>query len=125
MGYHHLVAERTSPADGLRSVLRDLRVPQPGGKTASQATRAQIDLLLTRIGSLTEALRPALSGTAPPGDASDSDASDTATRLLLADLAMVAAQFRGNTGELGERLSHAVERARLALEGRTDAAHIL
>lgn len=120
MGYHHLVAEPTPPTEGLRSVLRELRVQQPDGKTASQATRSQIELLLTRIGSLTEALR-----SAPAGDASDSDVSDTATRLLLADLAMVAAQFRGHTSELGERLAHALEHARLALEGSDKAAPIL
>ena len=96
------------------SILQQLRLQQAGSKTSSESTRTQIELLLTRIGSLTDALRSAPSG----------EASDAATRLLLADLAMVAAQFRGRTGELGERLAHALERTRLALEG-SDKAPIL
>ena len=115
MGYHHLVANPLSPIDDLRALLLQLRLPAPDSKTASDAARAQLDLLLARITALTESLR-----TAPLDGAFDS-----AARLLLADLAMVAGQFRGQATELGERLAHAVERARVALEGSSGAAHIL
>ena len=115
MGYHHLVANPLSPIDDLRALLLQLRLPAPDSKTASDAARSQLDLLLARITALTESLR-----TAPLDGAFDS-----AARLLLADLAMVAAQCRGHTSELGERLAHALEHARLALEGSDKAAPIL
>jgi len=98
--------------DPLVSLLQQLRLQQPHSKSPSEATQAQLELFLNRIASLTGALRDA-----PPGDA-----SAAAARLLLADLAMVAAQFRGRTSELGERLAQALERAELALQGGAGAS---
>ena len=90
----------------LPAVLRQLRLHQAGAQSPSEITQAQIELLLVRIGVITEALR----------GAEPNESSRSAMRLLLADVAMVSAQFRGNTSALGERLTRMLEHTRLALE---------
>ena len=90
----------------LTAVLRQLRLHQAWTQSPSEITQAQVELLLVRIAVLTEALR----GT------ESNESSRSATRLLLADVAMVSAQFRGNTNALGERLTRLLEHTRLALE---------
>lgn len=104
------MAERASQIDDLTAVLRRLRLQEAWTQSPSEVTQAQIELLLARIASLTETLR---------GAASDGS-SRTAARLLLADLAMVAAQFRGNTNALGKQLTHVLENVRLTLESAAD-----
>lgn len=105
------MAERASAAHDLTSLLQQLRLSQADGKSPSEVTQAQVELLLARIASLTDVLR---------GAAESSGTFRVAARLLLADLAMVAAQFRGNTNARGERLTRALDEARLALEHSAD-----
>lgn len=96
--------------DDLTALLRRLRLHEAGTLSPSEVTQAQVELLLARIASLTETLRGAESN----------EASRTAAHLLLADLAMVAAQIRGNTNALGERLAHVLENVRLTLKRAAD-----
>ena len=92
----------------LSLVLQQLRLQQADGKSPSDVTQAQVELLLARIAALTDELR----------GAHPSETSGATARLLLADLAMAAAQFRGHANELGERLTRALDNARLALDDR-------
>lgn len=101
------MAERASAIDRLAALLQQLRLQQADGKLPSEVTQAQVDLLLARIASLTEALR---------GAAEQNATFRVGARLLLADVAMVAAQFRGNTNAFGERLTRALESAQQALD---------
>ena len=110
VGYYQPVPERTSSIDDLADLLRQLRLQQPGAKSPSEVNQAQTDLLLTRISSLTDTLR----GT------DWNDTSRAAARLLLADLAMVTAQFRGHTTAIGDRLARTLENVRAALEPAAD-----
>ena len=104
------MAERASQIDGLTAVLQRLHLHQAGTQSPSEVTRAQVELLLARIASFTPALRAAESN----------ESSRIAAHLLLADVAMIAAQFRGNTNALGERLTRALENVRLTLESTAD-----
>jgi hypothetical protein len=105
------VAARDSGPDALGALLEELRVPAGAPGTPAAVTETQITQLLGRIAAVTAWLRRA-------GDAGD--ASRAAVRLMLADVAMVAAQFRGNTTALDARLEAAIESARQALERSTD-----
>ena len=98
--------ERASQIDDLTAVLQRIRLHQAGTQPPSEVTQAQVELLLTRIASLTEILR---------GGGTDASAR-TAARLLLADAAMVTAQFRGSANEVGERLAGVLEHVALTLE---------
>ena len=93
------VPDRTSTAEDLTALLERLRLQPAGASTPSEVTRAQLDLLLARIGSLTEALR----------NADRNETTRLASRLLLSDLALVAAQFRGSANAMSASLSHALE----------------
>lgn len=106
------MAEGASPIDRLAALLQQLRLQQAEGQAPSEVTQAQVDLLLARIASLTEALR---------GSSDSSAAFRVTARLLLADVAMVTAQFRGNTNAIGERLTRAMENAQLALNRSASA----
>lgn len=105
------MAERGSPEDDLTAILQRLRLQQADAQAPPEITRTQIELLLARVAALTDAIRRA---TSPNGT------SRAAFRLLLADLAMVTAQLRGNTTALDERLTRALDDARLALENTAD-----
>ena len=104
------MTQRASPVDDLTAVLERLRLHQAGARSPSEVTQAQVELLLARIASLTDTLR----GT------EWNDASRAAARLLLADLAMVEAQFRGNANAIGERLTGTLENVRRILEQTAD-----
>jgi hypothetical protein len=104
------VAERASQIDGLTALLQRLRLHQAGTQSPSEVTQAQVELLLARIASLTGAL----------SGAESNESSRIAARLLLSDVAMVAAQLRGNTNALGERLTRVLENVRLTLESSAD-----
>ncbi len=104
------MGEPASPVDDLTAVLQRLHLHQAGTRSPSEVTQAQIELLLARIAALTETLRGAESN----------ESSRIAARLLLADVAMVAAQFRGNTNALGERLTRVLKNVRLTLESTAD-----
>lgn len=99
-----------SPAGDLTALLQQLRLQQPGAKSPSEVHRAQTDLLLARISSLTGRLR---------SDGWD-DSSRAAARLLLADLAMVSAQFRGHATAIGEKLAATLDNVRADLERTAD-----
>ena len=98
--------DRASSIDDLAALLQQLRLQQPGAKSPSEVHRAQTDLLLARISSLTDRLR----GTGW------NEASRAAARLLLADLAMVTAQFRGHATAISETLAATLESVRADLE---------
>ena len=110
VGYYQPVPERGSSTDGLADLLQELRLQQPGAKSPSEVNRAQTDLLLTRIASLTDTLR----------GAEWNDTSRAAARLLLADLAMVTAQFRGHSTAIGERLASTLKNLTAALAPTAD-----
>ncbi len=110
--YHQLVAEHASPVHGLSAVLQQLRLQHADRKSPSEVTHAEIELLLARIALLTETLG---------GAAQSTETFRAAARLLLADVAMVTAHFRGDTNALSERLTRALEDAQLALERAADA----
>lgn len=103
------MAEQPKTAGHLSAVLQRLGLQQAHGNSAADVTQAHIELLLSRIAALTEQLRAA---TAEP--------SRDAARLLLADVSMVAAQVRGNTTVLDERLGRALDSARLVLLSTED-----
>ena len=96
--------------DDLTALLQQLRLQQPGAKSPAQIAHAQTDLLLSRIASLSDTLRDTQRG------AEWNDTSRAAARLLLADLAMVAAEIRGNATAIHEQLTGTLEDARVALE---------
>lgn len=98
-------------AENLAALLERLRLQPAGARTPSDVSQVQLDFLLARIGSLTDALR---------GSGWD-EASRVASRLLLSDLALVAAQFRGDANAISESLSKASEGLSAAL-GQYDAA---
>ena len=93
-------------ADDLTTLLERLDVQQSRAGASSEIAAAQIDLLLARIATLTVAL-----GTVP-----SNDTAHLASRLLLDDLAMVAAQFRGRAGSMRASLTSALDDLREALE---------
>ena len=111
MRYHLVVADPVFQAH-LTAILQQLRLQRADGKLPPDVARAQVDLLLARVAALTGALR---NGAQPDNQTSAS------MRLLLADLAMVTAQFRGHTNAVGEQLARALENARSALDKTVDA----
>ncbi len=94
-----------SPGD-LTVLLERLRLPPAGAKPTSDVTLEQVDVLLARIASLTEALR----------GAAENETTQLASRILIGDLALVAAQFRGRANELSSALTRARDDIRAELE---------
>lgn len=92
-------------AGNLTALLERLRLQPAGARTPSEVTQVQLDFLLARIGSLTETLRATTSD----------DAARLASRLLLSDVALVAAQFRGDANAISQSLSKALEGLSAAL----------
>lgn len=90
-------------------LLERLSLQQAGAKSPSEVTQAQVDLLLARIASLTDVLRTAESN----------DTTRLASRMLLSDLALVAAQFRGRANEIAESLTRVLEDIRTASDEHT------
>lgn len=107
----HQMPDHTAPSDDLTALLERLRLQPAGAAPLSEVNQAQLDLLLARIASLTEALRGAQS------DAT----SRPAARLLVADLGLVAAQFRGRANDIANALTRALDGIRDGLES-TDPA---
>jgi hypothetical protein len=95
----HEVPDRARPPDDLTALLERLKLQPAGAASLSEVSRAQLDLLLARIASLTDALRGA------PSD----ETSRLAARLLLADLSSVAAQFRGRANDIAGALARALD----------------
>jgi hypothetical protein len=94
-----------TPGD-LILLLERLRLPSAGAKYTPEVIREQGDVLITRIAALTEALR----------GAAEDETSKLASRMLIGDLALVAAQFRGRANELVASLT----RARDDIRGELD-----
>lgn len=100
------MSEPRASIDELTGLLQQLRLQQPGAKSPAEVAQAQTDLLLARMASLTATLRAA----------EWNDTSRAAARLLLADLAMIAAQVRSNAAAIGDGLTTTLEHVRHALE---------
>jgi hypothetical protein len=100
------VSERAISPDDLILLLESVRLPSAGTKPSSDVTLDQVDALIARIGSLTDALR----------GAADDKTAQLASRLLIGDLAIVATQFRARANELVAELA----RARDDLRGELD-----
>ena len=98
--------DRAISPEELILLLERLRRPSAGEKHAPDVTLEQVDVLLARIASLTEALR----------DAKEDETAQLTSRILIGDLALVTAQFRGRANELAGALS----RARDDIRGELD-----
>jgi hypothetical protein len=90
-----------SSAD-LAALLGRFRLRPQDVPTVAVAGQAQLDLAFVRIAALTELLRSA--------DSSD-DAARLAGRLLLADLGLVSAWFRGQANETARALARVLDDA--------------
>ena len=99
------MADPLVTADDLTRLLEQLAVERGQAQTSAQAGDAQVEMLVARIKLLTEALRGAAAG----------DAARLASRLLVADLSQVTAQFRGRTNGIRASLESAVAEMRAAL----------
>ena len=100
------MASRPFTADELTRLLERFRLQQAGANATPEVNQAQLDLLLARIASLSDALR----------DAEASEASRLASRLLLSDLGLVSAHFRAHANEIGEALTRALDGINAELE---------
>jgi ribosomal protein S15P/S13E len=109
------VSERALNFAELTELLERIRPERAGGKTIDETTQAQVQHLLARIAALTDALRTG-----------ESDHSTRlGSRLLLDDLAMVAALFRARSNDLGTSLTCALDNMRTVLgrgEGLLESA---
>ena len=105
------VAERPLTSSDLVTLLEGLQVERAGSRTPTEVTDAHIQILVARIGALTDALRTA----------TFDETTRLAARMMLNDLALVAGQFRGRTNAMRASLSAALAEAQTALE-RLDQA---
>lgn len=94
-----------SSTDDLAALLARIGVQRAGGKNTPEVAEAQADVLLARISALTAALRAT----------SDGETAALASRILLADLSLLAAQFRGHTNTMRTSLAAALDELRVAL----------
>ena len=93
------VSDRMSTTEELTALLERLRLQSAGLRTTAEVAQVQQDLLLARIASLTEAIR-----------GSEWNATTRlASRLLVDDLALVIAQFRGEANQMRASLSGALD----------------
>jgi hypothetical protein len=104
------VPDATFTVNDLTALLEGLAL-QRAPKTPDEAAGAQVDFLIARMTLLTGVLRRAEAN----------EATRLASRMLIADLAQVAAQFRGSTNAISGSLSTVLDDLRGALE-RLDAA---
>ncbi len=93
------VAGRTLTSDDLALLLERFRAERAGARTAEDMIDEQVQVLLARIAALTDAL----------GGTELNDASRIASRVLLSDLAFVAAQFRGRANTMRASLGKTLE----------------
>lgn len=90
--------DREFTATDLIALLERVPLATPARSLAG-IRQAKLELTLARVASLTDALR----------GAEPTDASRVAARLLLADLADVAAQFRTGIREISDALTSAAD----------------
>ena len=105
--------DRAISPDDLVRLLEQRHLPPGGAKHAEGVTHEQVDVLVARIASLTEALR----GTR------ESQTAQLASRILLEDLALVVAQLRGRANELVESLTRAQDGIRESVVGDAAGSH--
>ena len=98
--------DRAISPDELILLLERVRLPSAGEKHAPDVSLEQVDVLLARIASLTEALR----------GATEDETAQLTSRILIGDLALVTAQCRGRANELVGALT----RARDDIRGELD-----
>ena len=96
--YHYGVPERTLTFDELTQLLERFSSERAGGKTIEEVTETQVRLLLARIGAFTDMLR----------GAKPDEAARLVSRMLLSDLAAVAAHFRGRANTMRVPLAKAL-----------------
>lgn len=99
------VAGRTLTSGDLALLLERFRAERAGARTAADMSDEQVQASLARIAALTDAL----------GGTESNDASRIASRVLLSDLAFVAAQFRGRANTIRASLDKVLEDLRAAL----------
>lgn len=92
------VAGKSLTPGELNTLLERLRLERAGSRPVEEMTEAQIQHLLARVAGLTDVLR----------EAERNDAAQLASRLLLEDLAAVAAHFRGRANTMEQMLSKAL-----------------
>jgi hypothetical protein len=96
------VPNRALTPDELTPLLERFRPERARGKTPSEISDAEVQLLLARIAALTDALH----------DAEPNETARLASRILLSDLAVLAAQFRGRANAMRTSLAKALEELR-------------
>ena len=101
-----------SPSD-VTALIAGLSLVPAEPRSPTDLTQAELDLVLARMSALITLLR----------DAAPSDTTRLAERLLLADLAFVAARFRAGADAASASLEGALDALRSALDGAsaTDA----
>jgi len=99
------VPDSMSTPDDLTALLDRLEAFHALGKSAD-AGDVQLEALLARVASLTDALR-----TAPV-----TETAQIASRILLADLGLIAAQFRGRANTTAASLDRALDELRTTLD---------
>ena len=96
--YHYVVSGRTFAPGDLTDLLERFRPERAGQKASPEIAEVQIQLLLTRVAALTDALRGAESN----------EATRLASRIVLNDLAAVAGQFRARANTMRPALAKAL-----------------
>ena len=104
------MADQTLTVHELTARLEQLALQRASAKTPAEAAGAQVDFLIARMTLLIGVLRCAEAN----------DATRLASRMLIADLAQVAAQFRASTNAISGSLSTVLDDLRGALEGGPD-----
>jgi hypothetical protein len=99
------VPERTLNSASLAELLERVPVERAGGKTTQETTQAQAQHVLMRIAALTDVVRGAAAN----------ESTRLASRLLLDDLATVAALFRARANDLGTSLTGTLDDLKTSL----------
>jgi hypothetical protein len=100
------VPGRSLSLDELTSLLERCSSAHAGRQRAATAGQPHVELLVARIAALTEALR----------DADSNEVTRLAERMLVADLALTAEQFRAGASAIGSSLAAALDTLRDTLE---------
>jgi len=96
--YDYGVSGRTFAPDDLTELLGRFRPERAGQKASPEIAEVQIQLLLTRVAALTDALRGAQSN----------QTTRLASRIVLNDLSAVAGQFRARANTMRPALAKAL-----------------
>jgi hypothetical protein len=96
--YYYGVPGSELTAERLTEVLDRFPPERPGIQTVEETAEAQARLQVARIAALTDMLR----------DADPNEIARLASRMLLSDLAAVAARFRGRANAMRSSLAQAL-----------------